>query len=369
MTGRAQQFDCRAGCHHAAVRDRRVRKRSGFSLLELVVVLAIIGLLIAMALPAIERARAAARKTRCLSNLRNLTFGITQFEQAQGRLPASGNVGLDATGNMREYHNWVVTILPWIDQQNLAAQWNSELPLSESPNSELATTHLAVLTCPEDNSVQGSGDLSYVVNGGVGFTIRNASGVDECPVDVQHTELDLNANGITCPADSELDGHPSDGDRFKAMGLFFLEPWGSEGGQRHYRLDDIIDGTSQTILLTENVRTGTDPLRPEVSFASSNPRRCAFYIPSPCIGGDCTRVDYSGSNSGPLGINKGLTQAEGEVPAPNSFHPGGVHMAFADGHARFVSESLDGGVYAALMSPQGRLLDDSSLRQVLVSEW
>jgi len=265
---------------------------------------------------------------------------------------------VDASGNMREFHNWVVTILPWIEQ-----------PLSDPPNSELRATHIAVLICPEDLSVQGSGDLSYVVNGGVGFTTRSAGGVEDCPVDVQHTELDLNANGVTCPADSELDGRPSDNDRLRAMGLFFLDKRDSEGTQRHHRLDDIIDGTSQTILLTENVRTGTDPLRPEVSFASSNPLQCAFYIPSPCVRGDCTSIDYAASNSGPLGINAGLTQAEGQAPAPNSFHPGGVHMAFADGHARFVSESLDGGVYAALMSPQGRLLDNSPLQQVLVGEW
>jgi prepilin-type processing-associated H-X9-DG protein len=64
-------------------------------------------------------------------------------------------------------------------------------------------------------------------------------------------------------------------------------------------------------------------------------------------------VDYTRANQGATTINAGLNLPEGSVFWPNSFHPGGVHFVFGDGHAKFISQSLDGLVYARLLSPQG----------------
>jgi prepilin-type processing-associated H-X9-DG protein len=72
-------------------------------------------------------------------------------------------------------------------------------------------------------------------------------------------------------------------------------------------------------------------------------------------------------NAGVNRINGGRASPEGRSPTPNSFHDGGVHMAYADGHVIFLSESIDGAVYAALASPQGLLLDGTPLRQGIVS--
>lgn len=344
--------------------------RRAFSLIELLVVMAIIAILLAITLPAVTQARTAARRTQCLNNLRNITFALTNFEQTQRRLPASGNF-FDANGRIAPHHSWAVSILPWVDQQPLFDQWDLDKPITDPANRPLAQTHVPVYLCPTDlsRSRKGLGDLSYTVNGGIGFTIRTASGVEDCPVDSSKTVLDLNGNGVGCPANQASDGQPSDKRIFKQMGLFFLENWNSGITQRHHSLADAKDGLSQTFLASENVRVGYDPNSPRAGFASPDPYRCAFYIGNPCPTGSCTAgaVNYLLSNSGANRINSGLRKPEGMSPVPNSFHGGGVHMAFADGHVVFLSESIDGAAYAAMASPQGMLLNGTPLQQVLVS--
>ncbi len=235
----------------------------------------------------------------------------------------------------------------------------------------MTRAYIRVYVCPVDISRSDDrrgGDLSYAVNGGIGYSARHLD-IADCPVDPEHRTLDLNGNGIVCPDEPESDGDPSDRTYFKLFGLFFLENWISAGTVRHYALADVKDGLSQTFMVSENVRVGYDPRSEHASFATPDPLRCAFYIGNPCGTGNCTAdaVDYSLSNSGGNRINSGRTKPEGRSPIPNSFHDGGVHMAFADGHVRFLSESIDGAVYAALASPQGMLLEGTRWQQAVVS--
>ena len=351
-----------------APRYAEIGRRAGFSLVELLVVMGLVGLLLAIAMPAVTRSRQAARRTECLNNLRNLALGLTMFDETHGRLPASGNYfdGSATGGGGAEFHSWAVAILPWVDQGNVSRQWDFEKSIADPVNAPLTRVKVPVFICPSDLSRspkgKGGGDLSYVVNGGVGFTIRTGSGVGDCPIHPSGPRLDLNGDGQTCTG-TEAD----DEDRllFKRMGLFFLENWKSGGTERHYALADIGDGTSQTMLLSENARTGYNPEDESVSFASSNPYLCAYYIGNPCRAGDCRVVDYSQCNAGEWRINSGIRSPEGESAIPNSFHDGGVHMAFADGHVTFMSEGIDGAVYAALASPQGRLLSGTPLEQAI----
>jgi prepilin-type N-terminal cleavage/methylation domain-containing protein/prepilin-type processing-associated H-X9-DG protein len=347
-------------------------RRGGFSLIELVVVMAIIGLLAALSLPAIGRARVAAKRTECMNNLRNIAIGLTNFEGAQGRLPASG-IYDEYNGVGASFHTWSVSILAWVGQEPLAAKWDLTRPISDPVNAPLTQARIPLYLCPLDVSrsppKQGGGDQSYVVNGGVGFTVaRNKVG--DCAIDPNGSALDLNGNGVTCPADPKADGTPSDHKYFKFLGLFFLENLKPTGTIRHYALGDVRDGLSQTFMVTENVRTGYNPGDAAAGFASPNPYLCAFYIGDPCLQGNCTKgnIDYLRSNAGASRINSGLAASEGMSPVPNSFHDGGVNMAYADGHVAFLSEQINGTVYAALASPNGIFLKGTLLEQAVASD-
>jgi prepilin-type N-terminal cleavage/methylation domain-containing protein/prepilin-type processing-associated H-X9-DG protein len=348
--------------------DGAVPRRRGFTLIELIVVMGIIALLAALTLPAITKARMASLRMKCMNNVHNISLALTSFDVSQGRLPASGNY-LDTVNQFQEYQSWAVSILPWIDEQSLAALWDSNKPIDDPVNARLTQNEIPVYVCPLDITTIGAGDQSYVVNGGIGFTKR-LNGIGDCPTALDGSILDLNANGVTCPSDPTTDGSPSDRDFFKRMGLFFLENVNLGGTVRHYTLGDVRDGLTQTMMVTENVRVGYDPSDPTASFACSRSLLCGFYIGDPCLGGKCSaaNVDYSRSNTGLSRINSGLTSPEGTSAVPSSFHEGGVNMAFADGHVKFISQTINGAVYAALASAQGSRLQMTPLQQIIVSD-
>lgn len=354
------------GANPRGSKPKRLMHRAGFSFVELIVVLAIIVTLASLGAPALSRSRQRAKLLECTNNLRNVNLAMLQAADDLGRFPACGNFG-----KVGMHHSWVLNLLPYLDQSPLYTKWNQDAGLGYPGNQTLAQTHIPVLTCPIDRSVDiEGGNLSYVVNGGVGFTAQ-IGGIHDCPIDPQGRKLDLNGNGQTCVTAGTVEGDPSDKDLFFKMGLFFNETWKWDISVRHHRLDSVVDGLSNTILLAENVRVGFDPADPNVNnWATSNPYRTSFYIGNPCPSAACLpgSIDYRQANSGTAAINSGLGAAEGTSTAPNSFHEGGVNMAFGDGRVLFINEKLDGNVYAALVSPQGMELDDTELKQMIPSD-
>ena len=187
--------------------------RRGFTLVELLVVISIIGVLVGLLLPAVQSARAAGRRTQCQNNMRNVAMGILGYANLQGKFPPAGVISDDpnksnpgqppidvprnqgivswhdpkCTPDSLEVpmYNWVVEILPFIDQQDLSNAWAQQGPDSsgaivpysylntkatqaaQPSNYQIGSTALGVLRCPDDaTALPGQGNLSYVVNGG-----------------------------------------------------------------------------------------------------------------------------------------------------------------------------------------------------------
>ncbi|QDT44265.1 hypothetical protein Pan241w_43730 [Gimesia alba] len=340
--------------------------RRGYTIIELLVVVAVISILIALALPAVQSARESARQVQCLSNMRNVSLGLLQATDSANRFPACGYYGDGSPGTVGSYRSWVVEVLPYLGQSVIFDKWDLEKGYEDPVNSPLANSHIPILTCPDDKTeVSGQGNLTYVVNSGVGFTtLRN--GIHDCPIDPLQQALDLNGNGITCNSSAAPDGTPSDREILAQMGLFFNETWkGESRSKRHHTIASITDGASNTMLISENLRTGFDPANSRANWASPNPYLTSYYIGAPCLSGNCMsgNVDYNRSNSGGSAINSGRTQPEGSSPYPSSGHNGGVNIGFCDGRVEFVSENIDGKVYAAQASPQGQSLQGTSLAQ------
>lgn len=132
----------------------------GFTLVELLVVIAIIALLVALLVPGVQAAREAARQTRCRNNLRQTGMALSQHASRQGAFPA----GAEYTGPVDDQSsasatrdavrmNWGIAILPMLEQQALFDAYDNSLPNTSPANLPVVRTHLPVMTCPSDPHV------------------------------------------------------------------------------------------------------------------------------------------------------------------------------------------------------------------------
>ncbi len=369
------------------------RQRSGFTWVELLVVIVILGLLAALVLPVIQQTRTPARRTLCQSNLHNINLAIQSYATTRrGEVPPLTGGYEIATPHPNQHPGltseapWTVALLPYLEQGQLHDRLrihkdNSLLHpagstggISASEAHLLAQTVIRVYLCP-DTKNPTPGGLSYVANAGIiPFPVWAAADTD-----TDHSEglMDLGFNGY-----GVANRTGDDQGAVRATGVFWRSPIdtsGFESSPRRTSLDHIMlaDGTSNTILLSENIHTRSyDPLTGTGGWTSPATGDIAFGIAVPVtlVGAEC-RVALR-DTAGGLGIANGtladaLTLSQtavlpdslinsnlksainGRSPRPSSQHPGGVNAAFADGSCRFLSERIDSSVYARLLSPMG----------------
>lgn len=115
----------------------------GFTLVELLVVISIVGVLVGLLLPAVQAARETARRIQCLNNLKNIGLAIHNFEDANRVMPL-GSQKLSGT-----LHAWSTLILPHLEQPAVFSQIDLKTPWdSPARNAQAALTDLSVYRCP-----------------------------------------------------------------------------------------------------------------------------------------------------------------------------------------------------------------------------
>ncbi len=207
---------------------------SGFTLVELLVVITIIGILIGLLLPAVQSARESARRTQCSNNLKQLGLGMLQHESTRGFLPSAGwsNVWIgdpDRGSGLRQPGGCFYSLLPYIEQTGLAqigAGLDGGTPSPTSPKGQalalLTATPVALFYCPSRRPVQlyatsaATGDYSqdiicnalaasavvrndYAINGGDDTTLIDTAGSTLLPHPTTFADGDSPNTWKSCP--------------------------------------------------------------------------------------------------------------------------------------------------------------------------
>ena len=171
--------------------------RAGFTLVELLVVVAIIGVLIGLLLPAVQAAREAGRRAQCINNMKQQGLGMLNFEQTNGKLPSGGegtcfNLSTNATPVTQfDLHSFFTVILPFVEESLVGKQMNLNYAYNDSgypANAMAAQTRVVTFLCPSNSlrvdDPNGYGQTDYMPtvytdidpSGGAGtFGVRNKS--------------------------------------------------------------------------------------------------------------------------------------------------------------------------------------------------
>jgi len=289
--------------------------RRAFTLIELLVVIAIIATLIGLLLPAVQKAREAANRSKCQNNLKQIAMGCHSYMSSYNWFPA----GYIWNGSGNE-STWISNLLPYIEQQALYNSANFSQDFGQLPNSNdtICGTVLSIFTCPSDLNLGNQYTLNppyargnYAGNSGIGpMTSGSPSNTAWSPVTTITT-----------------------------VGIFEVNS--------QVRVADIIDGMTNTALASEVIRVAGDDMRgvmhyPEGPLYQHNtlPNTttpdnlrsswCVSISVAPCTG------TYTAWN------NRSI------IMAARSRHTGGgVNTAVADGSVRFVTNSISIGTWQA----------------------
>lgn len=273
-------------------------RRSAVTLVELLVVLAIFGVLVGLILPAVQQARAAAVRTSCQSRLQQIGLALHGHHDTYGAFPPGQDNSPFGTGRGSEGLSWLAKILPFVEQQSLwerslQALVQDRVPWHDPPHVGLATV-IPIYTCPADNRV------SSPQTGPDGIRAAYTSYL------AVHGDFGRTPNGVL--------------------------PFGST-----VRIVDITDGTSHTVMVGE--RPPSAWLDSGWWYASHwNAYAFDFLLGAAMYAqpvGDCMP-----NNDGVFSFGPGRINNQCDMYHFWSLHSGGANFAFADGSVRFLSYSI-----------------------------
>jgi prepilin-type N-terminal cleavage/methylation domain-containing protein/prepilin-type processing-associated H-X9-DG protein len=364
--------------------------RRGFTLIELLVVIAIIAILIGLLLPAVQKVREAASRLKCTNNLKQLGLAAMNYESSYGYLPfnaitknnsqppyipyVQGTVA--APGNVAGTQgrcSVLVQLLPFIEQGAVVPSYTFNVDFSDPMNVNALAIQIKTYQCSSSPSAGGLApayNTTYIAPGNDAFAPPNAPGSgtnifgaalyptkkttstgyasDYAPLAQVKTTKDANGAEIAYTNPLVAAAYPAG----------TIPSKGALRQNGPTRIVEIMDGTSNTSLFSE---------------AAGRTQQC--YTGKSCTAYDATKItgpiwadsdnrltvtgtDATGKGSigtGPCAMN--CNNLQGDI---YSFHTGGANVGFADGSVRFVKESVNIAVLAAMVTKAGGEVIDAS---------
>ena len=343
------------------------RRRPGFTIVELLVAVAIIGILIALILPAVQASRETARLKQCQNHLKQIGVALHNYHASHRAFPPaviwSGppgeplGMGQLPVGPMdrvamgiaphseadRVYANWALLLLPHFEQANLAEGYDYGLPVDDDVNAEVRRMNVSLMQCPTD------------VYNDVPYERALLAGTEEHTYARGNYGLNFGPNRgcfmfeMTCEEGFFTDSDDLENDALRVWGS------GLGGVNVSFRFRDFPSGTSQMVAIDE-LRAGIDPLDPRGVWAlgmagsSITVRHGKFNLRgtgpvntlSPAADDIISCADLEGMYDL---VALGMPCQTNDIPANHqatarSMHEDGVNVLMLDGSVHFVNENI-----------------------------
>jgi prepilin-type processing-associated H-X9-DG protein/prepilin-type N-terminal cleavage/methylation domain-containing protein len=345
-------------------------KRTAFTLLELLIVIAIIAVLIGLLLPAVQKVREAANRMACTNNLKQMGVALHHYHDTFGSFPP-GMIANTSDDLEEGANGGFVPLLAFLEQQAWLNRWNPQHAWYEPPNFDTVSIPVKLYLCPS-NRTSGSGQDRETIN--LQFLVAAAGRPLPNPAASDYL-LCKGANAALC----RVTQVPR-----QARGVFDVNS--------RTRLADITDGTSHTFAIGEgtgnNVRYGIRQYYPDTAAAtdlfpgqpqqidqswSSGPLATktlhsnAFLFGS-CFGVTAERCGHTPVMDEPMNQplvlaaryyhsdcsnSSTMPGAYATISGFRSVHSGGCNFLFCDGSVHFVAETVSPAAYRALSTMAG----------------
>ncbi len=321
---------------------QRSRPRYGFTLVELLVVITIIGILIALLLPAVQSAREAARRVQCSNKLKQLALAVHNYEFTHGSFPsghlsgqqssATHNCRIDQGGNLFNRTSgpaWTVSVLPFIEEQArydaFALDADFESHMSDDPGQGAGPSSVNNRNHQEQRRRLSKYECPSNPNAHDGHATNNYFGVMGGGPDATAAHHGCRSSGMS-------------GQRvYFYNGIFF--------NNSGVKAAEIRDGASNVFMLGETryqqVKAGHPYWFETWASGIYLHSNGTLYMQ---MAATLEPINAFDLNPGQTNLHQHVTRAFG------SFHPGGCFFAMADGSVHFANESMDLATYQSLGS-------------------